>query len=115
VSAGRPREPPSVRPDVWAVDTWKLSAATARILRREWTIAGLPGRLRSRRRSVRTARDVRSRWATRPRWNRSPVVEFRAWLHHPRTRGDLRRVRRPGAAGAVATRRECFCRTGRYA
>ena len=46
---------------------------------------------------------------------RCSAVEFRARLHHPRARGDLRRVRRPGAAGAVAARRECFCWTGRYA
>ena len=46
----------------------KLSAAASRTLGREWTIAGLPVRLRSRRRSVRTAREVRPGQATGPRW-----------------------------------------------
>ena len=53
--------------------------------------------------------------ATGPRRDRRSVVEFRARLHHPRARGDLRRVRRPSEAGAAAIRSECFCRTGRYA
>ena len=58
----------------------------------EWTFACLPGRLRSRHRGMHTTRGLRPGQAAGPLRYRCSTVEFRARLHHPRARGDLRRV-----------------------